>query len=42
MLILLQGDLYHVLGKAHSQAEDAAYESAELIRRELLKGCPSE
>ena len=32
----LQGDVYHVLGK--SAEEDAAYEAAETLRRELLKG----
>ena len=32
----LQGDVYHVLGK--SADEDAAYQVAENLRRELLKG----
>ena len=30
-----QGDVYHVLG--NSEAEDAAYQAAERLRRELLK-----
>jgi E3 ubiquitin-protein ligase SHPRH len=34
----LQGDLYHILGASHSPSEDAAYEAAEEIRRDLLKG----
>lgn len=34
----LQGDMYHALGEAHSASEDAAYEAAEKIRRDLLKG----
>lgn len=33
----LQGDVYHVLGAAHAAAEDAAYASAERLRRDLLK-----
>lgn len=33
----LQGDVYHVLGKTHSDAEDKAYAAAEEIRRDLLK-----
>ena len=32
----LQGDVHHVLGK--SAEEDAAYQAAENLRRELLKG----
>lgn len=32
----LQGDVYHVLGR--SVDEDAAYQAAEKLRRELLKG----
>ena len=32
----LQGDVYHVLGKPSE--EDAAYQAAETLRRELLKG----
>lgn len=32
----LQGDVYHVLGK--SREEDATYQAAETLRRELLKG----
>ena len=34
----LLGDVYHVLGGVHSTSEDAAYEVAEQIRRDLLKG----
>jgi E3 ubiquitin-protein ligase SHPRH len=34
----LQGDVYHILGASHSPAEDAAYEAAEKIRSDLLKG----
>jgi len=34
----LQGDVYHALGK--SAEEDAAYEVAEELRRQLLKGIP--
>lgn len=33
----LLGDVYHVLGGVHSTSEDAAYEAAEHIRRDLLK-----
>lgn len=32
----LQGDIYHVLGK--STEEDAAYQAAEELRRQLLRG----
>lgn len=32
----LQGDMYHALGQTES--EDAAYDAAEKIRRDLLKG----
>ena len=32
----LKGDVYHVLGR--SAEEDAAYQAAEKLRRELLKG----
>ena len=34
----LQGDVYHILGEAYSSAEAAAYEAAESVRRDLLKG----
>jgi E3 ubiquitin-protein ligase SHPRH len=34
----LQGDVYHVLGEAHSAQEDAAYGGAEDLRRHLLQG----
>lgn len=33
-----QGDVYHCLGGDYSASEDAAYDAAEEIRRELLKG----
>lgn len=33
----LQGDVYHVLGASHGPSEDAAYATAEELRRELLK-----
>lgn len=33
----LQGDVYHVLGAAHSDAENEAYATAERLRRDLLK-----
>jgi E3 ubiquitin-protein ligase SHPRH len=33
----LEGDVYHVLGASHGPDEDAAYASAEEIRRNLLK-----
>lgn len=33
----LQGDVYHVLGASHGPSEDAAYQAAEKIRRDLLK-----
>lgn len=33
----LQGDVYHVLGAAYADQENAAYEAAESIRRALLK-----
>lgn len=32
----LQGDVYHVLGR--SKEEDAAYQAAEQLRRQLLRG----
>lgn len=34
----LQGDVYHMLGEAFSSAEAEAYDAAEAIRRDLLKG----
>lgn len=34
----LQGDVYHMLGEAYSSAEAEAYDAAEAIRRDLLKG----
>lgn len=34
----LQGDVYHILGEAYSSAEAEAYDAAEAIRRDLLKG----
>jgi len=33
-----QGDMYHCLGEKDAAAEDAAYEAAGEIRRELLRG----
>ena len=33
-----QGDMYHCLGEKSAADEDAAYEAAGEIRRELLKG----
>ncbi|EGN92623.1 hypothetical protein SERLA73DRAFT_79438 [Serpula lacrymans var. lacrymans S7.3] len=33
----LQGDIYHSLGQSYSESEDAAYEAAEKIRKDLLK-----
>ena len=32
------GDLYHSLGPTHASSEDAAYEAADVIRKELLSG----
>jgi E3 ubiquitin-protein ligase SHPRH len=34
----LQGDVYHMLGEAYSSAEAEAYDAAEAIRRDLLRG----
>lgn len=34
----LQGDVYHVLGNSHEDAENEAYAAAEDLRRTLLKG----
>lgn len=34
----LQGDVCHMLGEDHSSAEAEAYDAAEAIRRDLLKG----
>jgi len=37
-LKFLQGDVYHMLGEAYSSAEAEAYDAAEAIRRDLLRG----
>ncbi|EAU87406.2 hypothetical protein CC1G_02165 [Coprinopsis cinerea okayama7 len=38
----LQGDVFHVLGEVHAADEDAAYEAAEKIRRDLLQATEDE
>lgn len=34
----LQGDVYHVLGGQHAESESQAYEIADQIRKDILKG----
>ncbi|PCH42935.1 hypothetical protein WOLCODRAFT_90057 [Wolfiporia cocos MD-104 SS10] len=37
-VLFLLGDVHHVLGESHADAENDAYSRAEELRRELLKG----
>lgn len=39
-IVFTFGDLYHCLGQSYASSEDEAYEAADKIRKELLKGKP--
>ncbi|KAF9007147.1 SNF2 family N-terminal domain-containing protein [Cyathus striatus] len=37
-VMFLLGDVNHVLGETHAESEDLAYDKAEAVRKDLLKG----